>query len=102
MDINPTGQVPPHRRLVRIRAYLVGDGREVLADRRYVRALDMSAPGMPRTEADLNQLLEQTAREHGEERGADEYRLQLTDPETGALVMDWRYAPPPPVRWWAW
>ncbi|MER7002182.1 hypothetical protein ABT297_03925 [Dactylosporangium sp. NPDC000555] len=90
-------QVPPERRrLVRIRTFLVSNSSEVFADRRYVRALDLTEEGMPRTEAHLNQLLEQTAVEHRQERGAGEYRLELRDETTGGLVLDWRYVPPTP------
>jgi hypothetical protein len=81
----------PHRRAVRIHTFL-GD-TEVFPARIYMRTVDLSAEGLLRTEAHLNQDLEQVAIEHGQERPAGDYRLVLRDNITGEHVMDWRYVP---------
>lgn len=92
-DPGPPTPAPSTLRLVRIRFYLVPDGREIFLERRHLKTVGLSAGEMPRTEAYLNQLLEQIAVEHRDERPASDYRLELTSAETGERVMDWRYVP---------
>jgi hypothetical protein len=99
VDSNTDGQAPSSRRLVRIRVYLVSDGRQIFGQRVYVKTLELTAEAMPAVEVYLNQLLEQIAVEHKEERPPGDYRLELTDNVTGELLMDWRYVPPT-TPWW--
>lgn len=105
-DLSGDQEPPPARRLVRIRIriYLVDGGREVFADRRYLKAVDLSADGMPATETYLNQLLERVAVEHRDERPPGDYRLELHDQDAagdaGEHVLDWGYIRPAP-GWWA-
>lgn len=99
MASNPNDQAPSSQRLVRIRIYLVSNDREVFPARIYLRSLNLTTDTMQGVEAYLNQLLEQVAVEHREERPPGDYRIEVTDNITDELLMDWRYVPPA-AAWW--
>jgi hypothetical protein len=95
LTVNHTDDQAPKdtRRLVRTRAFLVHSNEEVFPRRVYQRSFDLAVERRVQLEAWMNQWLELTAIEHGQERPAGDYRLELRDAETGDLVMDWRYVP---------
>lgn len=99
MHPDPDAERQSTLRLLRIRIYLVDGGREVLAERRYVKTLNLDPDVRRDVEDYLNMFLEGVPVETRDERSPSDFRLELCDDVTDDLVLSWRYAPQSRGRW---